>query len=437
MHPSEISVSQTRFKREGLLLAVLLLAGLIIRLNLALVVRGHPTDIQNFFAWCVYVSRDGLQAIYQNPAIFCDYPPLYVLVLKMIGMLAEGLRLGEQAFIALIKFPAILADLCCSALIYRHCRHYAPRLSLPAAALFCLNPGSIYESAIWGQIDSITLLLQLVSLELAIRKQHIGALTLTALNILIKPQGLILLPLQLFMICRERAWPPLIYGTLLSFSLAMLITWPFVGHLSETLPWLWQQYFKQAELYPHSSIQAFNLWSFTGMWLPDTRSILGNSPDAPWLLQHKTWGLFIFAAVYTAALRFYHQIADQKREQSVWLTATVILLGFFLFATRMHERYLFSGLFFLLASIAFIPKLSWPFGFYSFSFMLNLTYEYPGTKIYLEGGVGNSINQALVSFNQHFMPVLAPALSLLNLALFIWVLYLTGLANRRSNRLTL
>ncbi|MBC7474054.1 MAG: phospholipid carrier-dependent glycosyltransferase, partial [Candidatus Sericytochromatia bacterium] len=60
--------------------------------------------------------------------------------------------------------------------------------------------------------------------------------------------------------------------------------------------------------------------------------------------------------------------------------ATLVLLGFFLFPTRMHERYLFPGLSFLAISTALNYRLKNLYYWLSATFLLNLFYEFPGDK---------------------------------------------------------
>ena len=60
------------------------------------------------------------------------------------------------------------------------------------------------------------------------------------------------------------------------------------------------------------------------------------------------------------------------------------MLAFFFLPTRMHERYLYCGLFFLLGSMILQRKLIKPFVLLSITFMLNLFYELPGHKTELK-----------------------------------------------------
>lgn len=395
-----------------------------VRWMLAAVIPGHPVDINNFYEWCIYVTRHGLAQIYVDPSIFCDYPPLYLLVLRGVGWFIQVFELDRGQILLALKLPAILADLLCAWLIYGVFRFYGRlRLALPAAALLLFHPVSIFESAIWGQIDSLTLVLQLGSILALLNRQVAWALVLTALNILVKPQGLVLLPLILLVACYERAWRGLVWGTVLSFGTAVVVTLPFTQGLAATFPLLWHQYVEQAALYPFSSANAFNIWGLTGLWLPDSRSIVNNQPDAVWFLQHRTWGLVLLAGAFSACLFYARRMLSLDRDRAIWLSAALLLVAFYLFPTRMHERYLFSGLFFLLTGAALNARMWWPFGLYSFTLAVNLFFIFPAQQIYLLEGLGHTLNVMLNRWNSLFTPPGIAVVIALNVGLFGWLFY--------------
>jgi dolichyl-phosphate-mannose-protein mannosyltransferase len=375
-------------------LICLLAFALLLRVVLANVMHGHPTDINNFKAWAMHVARHDFRDFYKsvNPTagVWCDYPPLYILVLwfvtKFYALFDPAfLHWNKGFFTLLVKMPSILADLGCMALLFHTLKKYIPlSLAFMAAGIFALHPAVFYESAMWGQVDSITLLLQFYALWLMLKEQESLALLVTALNILVKPQGLILLPLLLFITVWKRRWTQLALGCALSLLASFLLTWLFVP-ANQMIAWFINQYVNQANLYPYSSIQAFNLWSLTGMWQSDVaRGIFGIGGSAPaFFWQHKTWGLILFSAAYALSLGFFWKHRPQAGEEGgpvLWHTSSLIMIAFFLFPTRMHERYLFSGLFFLLGSMMLNKRLVWAFSAMSVIFLLNLLFELPGLK---------------------------------------------------------
>lgn len=375
------------------LLALLFGAAFILRLALSNVMHGHPTDIVNFKLWSMHAAKHPFAEFYKsvNPklGIWADYPPLYILVLWFLGKFymlfdATMAQWAGPLFTLIIKLPPIFADLGCMAFIILILKRYIPfSIACFGAFVFALHPAVLYESALWGQVDSITLVLQLAAIWLLIRGDYAAAILVTTLNILVKPQGLILMPLILAVTLYRRQFIHLAAGLGASLLVTFVLTALFVP-IDRIIPWLQNQYGAQADLYPYSSIQAFNLWSLGGMWASDiSRGIFGlggGAPDA--FLQHKTWGLILFSLAYAGSLFFFWR-NDRKGEElgiNLWHTSTLIMIAFFLFPTRMHERYLYSGLFLLLGSWQLQKRLFWPFCILSGTFMLNLFYELPGHK---------------------------------------------------------
>ncbi len=168
---------------------------------------GFHNDIAAFEAWTLTLHQHGPWNFYAQTT-FADYPPGYFLVLWVLGGIygllanlhvistADPNYLGLRV---LVKLPAIAMDLVDAVLIFAIVRRYATELvALGAAALFALNPTTIYVSAYWGQIDSVAWGLVLLALWLAVRSNDIPARTVPdivwawvamAFSILIKPQG--------------------------------------------------------------------------------------------------------------------------------------------------------------------------------------------------------------------------------------------------------
>lgn len=387
-------ISLLRSNQYFWIFVFILFFAFVLRVILSNVIHGHPTDINNFKAWAIHVARHDFREFYKSvdpvKGVWCDYPPLYILVLWLIAKFyaifdPAFAHWNKAGFTLLVKMPSILADLGCMTFLVVILRKYIPlSLAMFAALVFALHPAAIYESAMWGQVDSITLFFQFFAMWLMLKQQEGAALVVTTLNILVKPQGLILMPFILFLTLWRKRWLQLIHGLLVSILVTFLLTLVFVP-IQQIVPWLINQYSSQANLYPYSSIQAFNLWSLTGMWQSDvSRGIFGIGAGNPsFLWQHKTWGLLLFSLAYVGALfYFWKQYPKYKDTEGVliWHTSTLIMIAFFLLPTRMHERYLFSGLFFLLGSMLFNRHLLWHFAGMSAIFMLNLLYELPGLK---------------------------------------------------------
>ncbi|PIQ26750.1 hypothetical protein COW36_00655 [bacterium (Candidatus Blackallbacteria) CG17_big_fil_post_rev_8_21_14_2_50_48_46] len=413
--------------------AILLIA-FVVRLFLSNTMHGHPTDINNFKAWAMHVAKHDFRSFYKSVdpvnGVWCDYPPLYILVLWFVAKFyaifdPSFMHWNKSFFTLLVKLPSIIADLGCMVLFVQVLRRYVPvALALAGALVFALHPAVIYESAMWGQVDSITLFLQFLALWLLLKKQEGGAILVTTLNILVKPQGLILMPLVLFITLWRRRWLQGLGGIFSSALVTFFLTLLFVP-VNQMVPWFINQYVSQANLYPYSSIQAFNLWSLTDMWKSDvSRGIFDLGSGNPSVfLQHKTWGLILFSIAYAAFLFFFWKNSRKTTENeddgiAIWHASTLIMIAFFLLPTRMHERYLFSGLFFLLGSVILNKRLWVSFASMSVIFMLNLLYELPGQKQDLHFPEPlYKLNNFLAS-DGHYK-----VLAILNLLLFAWICF--------------
>ena len=101
-------------------LAVSLLAALVIRVLLAFTVEGYGVDMGCFGAWAGKMA-DGGPANFYEAGYFCDYPPAYMLVLWLLGLLgrALGLGTGSMAFQGLMKLVPIACDLALAAVCFK------------------------------------------------------------------------------------------------------------------------------------------------------------------------------------------------------------------------------------------------------------------------------------------------------------------------------
>lgn len=95
------------------ILAVAMLFALILRCAIALSVRGYAVDINCFEAWAYRMLHTGPLEFYSDPNYFCDYPPVYLLLLWPMEALrtAFGIAYDSNAHWLMIKLAPILFDL--------------------------------------------------------------------------------------------------------------------------------------------------------------------------------------------------------------------------------------------------------------------------------------------------------------------------------------
>ena len=259
--------------RQGSLawaLPALLLVGLVVRL-LFINNEGFKTDVSTYTAWALGLSQHGFTSFYSTIG-FADYPPGYFYILAAVGRFWHFFFAAHDRGFGLlrdfVKLPAIFADLGVGALLYAVVRRFAGAgFGLAAAALYVLNPATIYVSALWGQVDSISGGLALLALYALLRSEDssttlgagshagraqtawiVGGWLAFAYSLLIKPQAAVLLPLFVAFAfvdpSRRRARVVAsAFGLGAAILLALLLTEPF--HPSNPIAafvWLLERY---------------------------------------------------------------------------------------------------------------------------------------------------------------------------------------------------
>ena len=120
--------------------------------------------------------------------------------------------------------------------------------------------------------------------------------------------------------------------------------------------------------YSYTSVNAFNIWSWVGFWKPDSTIFLG--------LSLATWGTILLGVSILFALYIFRNKLTQK--YNWYLLYAILSLCFFVFPTKVHERYLFPFFAFLLTSAGLTKSVNL-FAVYiisSITSFLNLYYPY-------------------------------------------------------------
>jgi len=369
--------------REAQAVAIILFVGLLVR-AVFMPMHGHETDIGTFESWMLSVVKYGIRDFYAR-AGFVDYPPGYMLVLAIFGAVYHFLsqfNLPVDLLRLAVKAPAVLADLgiaYLSFLIVR--RTWSLKAGLWAMAIVVFNPAVWFVSAFWGQADSVAAVFLVWSVYMMLTGRYEFGWLAFGLAVLIKPQPLVAAPALLVWQMRSSAqlWR-LALVPLLGFVVAYGGSVPFAPDANpvHVLSWLYDRYHTGTALYPYNSCNAFNLYSTRlDFWQPDSK-LIPNLPNFPGWPQW-AWGVTIVCAfVFAVAMREWRTLGSeysaQERESSFYMAIFLSLLGLFMFATRMHERYLFSALAFgpLIWNINIINRAIYVI--LSGTFLINLVY---------------------------------------------------------------
>jgi len=344
---------------QGRLVIIGLLGlGLAVRLYLAGLMAGHPYDMSLFASWASAAARD-LSGVYSNNRV--DYPPLYMYVLYLAGK-AFSLTWLNQYSVLILKLPSLLADLATSYLIFSRARkHLNPALANFLAACYLFNPAVLINSSLWGQVDSFFTCLLVAALILLAENQVARSSLWFAAAVLMKPQGIIFLPVLFFELVRQKdgkLW--LKSGGIALAGLLAIIT-PFA--LRQGPFWIIGLYMNTLGEYPFASVNAFNLFSLLGANYTRYSETLG-------FMSYQSWGMLFIVAITAWGWLIYARANNVKM---AWACALLLISGGFSLATGMHERYLFPALAISLFSFIYLGdrRFLYMSGGFSLSIFLN------------------------------------------------------------------
>jgi Gpi18-like mannosyltransferase len=338
-------------------LLILLGGALIIRLALA-ALPGFVSDVGLFRQWAVEISDVGPGPFFAANDPMKDYAPGYLYVLWFLGDLNSIFHFSAGQWDYVLKLPPIAADLGSAVLLYLLVRRRSEEWGLLAAAVYLVLPPVLLIGAIWGQADSLLAFFVLFAIYFLDRNRLVAAGLAFTAGFFVKPQIVAVLPIFAFWLVRDS--PPRTWLRVAGWStvLAIVLAWPFFPSL---LPWrplheLASHLADSADRYPYNSSFADNLWmvfpDFAGRCDveichdPITRAAVAQGSEYLGLTT-RTWGLALYVLSCVAVIAILRRT---RSTEFLALGTSLCALGFFVFMTRMHERYLFP--YFLPALVA-------------------------------------------------------------------------------------
>ncbi len=324
-----------------------------------------------------------------------NYPPGSLWILAASALAYERLtgqeltpdrlmRMGEaphtpaaRMYFRVAKSPAILADLATGAILYWVLRKRVGTAWAAGVALaFVLQPGVLYNSARWGQVDAINTLFMVLSLEMAARRRYALLGVLMTAAILTKLQAIVIAPaVGLCLLLgpdggTAAAAPGGLRSTLRSVftaarlkrlggtavasaALAAVVCLPFIVGGAGRL--MWGAYAHAVGSYAVATVNAFNLWGVVfplpdptqASWVPDTTTVLGYPA-------HSIGFALLLTAVGAVVVRLTR--GPDAPEVLRW-AAVALCIAFFSLPTQIHERYLHPAI--AITAWAFVRRSWW------------------------------------------------------------------------------
>jgi Gpi18-like mannosyltransferase len=320
--------------RERWLLLAILGGGLLIRLPFAAIDPRVSGDLNFLVGWAGAMARGGLAELMATSQLIF-YPPLSMLWIWLGGVVGSP--------VVVIKLSAIVADVALAGLIWLMLRERGPKVALAGAAAICFNPAFWYLSAIWGQIDSVYVLLMVASVALLAAHRVGSSWAAWMLGVAWKLQALVIGPLLLAATLRVRGWRGLLVGAAGSAAVALasfaafrlLLGGGLIGYAGR----LWHD---DDELV----ISAYSAWY-------PIRLVASRLSDAvlDLLTSGFAWALG-WAAVAVVAIAVMHATWRRPSRDVLALGAAVLALAPFVLLIGMRERYLLAAIPFLALAAA-------------------------------------------------------------------------------------
>jgi Gpi18-like mannosyltransferase len=350
----------------------MLLTAFLLRVSVIALAPNH-SDLEIFRKWGVKTNIYGVTSTYESIRHYTasNYPPISTYLMwgfdQAGNLLKKGLP-GADGFA--LMYLLFLAFIDCLIGLTIYLKLKSAGKSFLGALFFLFNPGVLYCSMVWGQLDNLYTLFLLISLVLLLDKRVGAAGILYGLACLTKVQAAVFCPLFLFIVLRRyslRALLPFLVSFILVFLAGSL---PFI--LTRRFQSVITCFLQSDSLYPYLSLNAFNLWWLLSVgkgFTPDDVRILFN-------ITAKSTGLILFATAYIAVLLIVRQHEGRAKSSQdnagVVLSFALLAFAFFLLPTQMHERYLFPFFVFL----PLLPLSShfekWLYAVITLSYFINL-----------------------------------------------------------------
>lgn len=312
-------------------LIFILSLGLSIRLFLS-ITPGFKFDMDAWVSWAIRLNEVGFANFYSDE-IWTNYTPGFLYILYSLGKATNLFQLTYSTLYVVIKFVSIFAEILMASFIYMKLSKLSIKWATLAATIILLNPAFIFNSSIWGQIDGLLSLLMLLTIYFLAQKKLISSSISFGLSLLVKPQAIALLPIFGLYLLKHPSiknfLQMIIPATLSIFALSL----PFFPN--QSLLGLSRLLAKMVSDYSYTSLFAYNLWGVVGFWIND--SILWNT------FSYQQLGYLIYALYWILIAYLY-----LKGRLSLYSLAALAALSFFFLPTRVHERYLYPAIIFLI-----------------------------------------------------------------------------------------
>ncbi len=337
---------------------------------------GHSYDLRELGSWGEGIVQQGLFSVYYNvPG--ANYPPVYVV---MLGV-AASLWQNTAYMTPLLKlFPVLCETLMILAIAVWLSPEKRWRWIVPLC--LALNPDIIATTALWGQAESVMTLFLVLALIALNRDKPLLVGVFYALALLTKFQSVVLVPLLVILMFRRYGWRALLASAVICFLIMVAVMLPFINGSG------WDAAMRHyiSAWYPQpTTLNAFNVW----YWItPPIVGDLWSTPAGSVMETQPFWNGITYRHLGLAMVSLYTLLIcvsmwrqyQQKRE---FLWAAALYMGFFMLATKMHERYVYPAVIFAIIGVAQDRRLWFAALGLSLTYLFNVTYTLDAHFVWL------------------------------------------------------
>lgn len=316
---------------------------------------GYIQDTGLFRLWTSYGEKYKIWEYYTTEN-YVDYPPVYLCILYTVGKIASlfGVESSSNLYLCFIRFVPILFDMLSSLFIFKFAKDkIGDKNAITLALLSAVNPINIFNSTVWGQVDSVVTMILVGILIALYKKKYVAATGLFVLSFLTKPQMIIYAPLFGFTIFfdfieifkdkeeRNKMLKSIGLSAIVGIAVLLVVPIPVTGG---NYGLLIEKYKSALGMYQYATVCAANFFGAIGAnWVKNTEPFL--------FLSYKTWG-FVFIVTMSIMVGIVsYKVKDRTK---IFYLGAFTIATIYMFAHGMHERYLFS--LFMILLIIYILK---------------------------------------------------------------------------------
>jgi hypothetical protein len=309
---------------------------------------GYPTDMSHYVDWADTGASHPLGEAYSRMAP--NYPPASVAMFWLLGKARSAFPvLTRPDFRYLfMKVPAIAGDVLTAWFIYLVAGRAVGRTKATwAAAVYLLNPAVISDSTIWGQSDGLVPLFPLIALYALDRGAWWLVGPLCAAALATKFQAVTLIATILAFLLTDAGLVRTVASLAAGVASFVLISLPFVLSPGQFRRMMDLAYVGNLNIFPSVRFAALNFWDVINPAIPEDDYALVTVHGFP--ITPKLLGLALFAVAWVPLT-----LAGCARRDVTGRAYAVgmVAWAFFMFPTRIHERYLLPAIAFFSVSAA-------------------------------------------------------------------------------------